>query len=239
MRAPGPIIPSAPGHPSVRMEDLYIVCSMDPAMTGNTFSIVYAGDIKTKKRYVLECDMMTEPSPAKIRSRIKQWTEKYNPKVWAIEKNAFQLFLTGDEEILNFFATRGIRMVDHYTGRNKMDAEYGVASMAGLFGTAEVSGKHNGNNLIELPRATDESTKGLVEQLVTWSPGTKNKQDGPMALWFAETQMRQVINQSGAYTQTRNTNKFATRGSLAKRRVINLEELQSMQERADANGGYL
>lgn len=238
MRAPGLLNPMAPGHPNIKVDELYTVCSMDPAMTGNTFSIVYSGDLKTKKRYVLECDMMTEPTPAKIRARIKEWTLKYNPKVWAIEKNAFQLFLTGDEEILQFFASRGIRMVDHYTGRNKMDAEYGVASMSGLFGTTELDGKHNGDNLIELPRATDESTKGLIEQLVTWSPGTKNKQDGPMALWFAETQMRQVINQSGAYTQSRNNNKFATRGSLARKRVINIDEWQNQVDQDIANGGY-
>ena len=118
------------------------------------------------------------------------------------------------------------------------DAEYGVASMSGLFGTTELDGKHNGDNLIELPRATDESTKGLIEQLVTWSPGTKNKQDGPMALWFAETQMRQVINQSGAYTQSRNNNKFATRGSLARKRVINIDEWQNQVDQDIANGGY-
>jgi hypothetical protein len=96
-----------------------------------------------------------------------------------------------------------------------------------------------GDNLIDLPRTTDESMKALVEQLVTWSPGTKNKQDGPMALWFAETQMRQFINQMGAYQDTWIKNGFATRGDLAKRQVIQLDDWEQMKQRVAANGGYL
>jgi hypothetical protein len=119
-----------------------------------------------------------------------------------------------------------------------MDAEFGVASMAPLFGSMDKLGKHMGNNLIDLPRTDNENIKALIEQLITWSPGTKNKQDGPMALWFAETQMRDYINQSGSYGATWVKNPFATRNDIARRKVVNLEEYAKLQEKVANNGGY-
>jgi hypothetical protein len=166
------------------------------------------------------------------------WTEKYQPKAWVIEKNAFQLFLTQDEQINEFLASRGIRLISHYTGANKMDLEYGVASLAPLFGQLDQQGKFiKGTNLLELPRTDNENIKSLVEQLITWAPGTKNKQDGPMALWFVETQIRDYVNQAGAHGQTWVKNPFATPRDLAHRQVINLDEYAQLQQRMAA-GGY-
>ena len=236
MRSSGPLVRNAPGHPELSTEP-YIICSMDPAMSGDTFTIAYAGDTKSQKRYVLECSKMTAPTPAKIREIIFGWSDKYKPKVWVIEKNAFQLFLTQDEQINQYLATRGIRLVQHYTGHNKMDIEFGVASISPLFGHVDVNNKHLGDNLIHLPRADNESVKALIEQLVTWSPGTKNKSDGPMALWFAEVQMRQFITQTGAYQSTNVLNPYRSRNDDAKRRVVNLDEWQEYQDELKANGG--
>ena len=232
----GPLMPGSPGYPA-DLKDQYIVCSMDPAMSGDTFSVVMAGDRTSGKRYLREASRMPAPTPQQIRDLIRNWTEKYRPKVWVIEKNAFQLFLTQDEEINRHLASRGIRLVQHYTGHNKMDAEFGVASMAGLFGSTDNQGKFMKNNLLELPRADNEHIKSLIEQLITWSAGTKNKQDGPMALWFAETQMRDYLNQSGAYGGSFVKNPFATRNQIASRKVVNLEEYAQMQEKLAANGG--
>ena len=234
----GPMVPGSPGYPQ-NLQDQYIVASMDPAMSGDTFSIVMAGDRTTGKRYLLEANRMPAPTPQMIRDLIKGWTEKYRPKVWVIEKNAFQLFLTQDEEINRFLSSRGTRLVQHYTGANKMDAEFGVASMAGLFGSVDNQGKYMKNNLLELPRADNEHVKALIEQLITWSAGTKNKQDGPMALWFAETQMRDYINQSGVYGGSFVKNPFATRADIARRRVVNLEEYAELQQKLASNGGTL
>lgn len=239
MRKSGPLRAGAAGHPE-ELQAPYTICSLDPAMSGDTFGIVYAGDRVTQKRYVLEAARIPAPTPQRIRELIFGWTEKYQPKVWVIEKNAFQLFLTQDEEINKFLASRGIRLVQHYTGANKMDAEFGVASMSSLFGQQDKLGKFvPKSNLIELPDSNSEPIKALIEQLITWSAGTKGKQDGPMALWFAETQMRDYINQNGAYGHTFVKNPFLTRNDLAKRKVVNLEEYQRMQERIASNGGYL
>jgi hypothetical protein len=236
MRKPGPLIPGAPGHPE-SLQSQFIICSMDPAMSGDTFSIAYSGDRSNQKRYVLEASRMPAPTPQQIRELIFSWTEKYNPQVWVIEKNAFQLFLTQDTEIRNYLSSRGIRLIEHYTGKNKMDAEFGVASMSSLFGISKDNKFIKDSNLIELPHADNEHIKALIEQLITWSAGTKNKQDGPMALWFAETQMRDYINQLGSYGNGFIRNPFATRGQMAKRKVINIEELQELQQKLAANGG--
>ena len=235
MRPIGPIIPGAPGQPE-RMNDQYVVCSMDPAMSGDTFSVVIVGDRTTQKRYLLEASRMPAPTPQMIRDLIFSWTEKYSPKVWVIEKNAFQLFLTQDEQINSFLASRGVRLISHYTGANKMDLEYGVASMGPLFGQLDQQNKFiKGTNLLELPRSDNEGVKSLIEQLVTWSPGTKNKQDGPMALWFVETQLREYVNASGRFGSTWVRNPFATPNDLKKRQVVDLEEFE---RRKRAVGGY-
>ena len=98
MRSIGPLIPGAPGHPDV-INSQYVVASMDPAMSGDTFSVVISGDKTTSKRYLLEASRMPAPTPQMIRDLIFHWTDKYHVNVWVIEKNAFQLFLTQDEQI--------------------------------------------------------------------------------------------------------------------------------------------
>lgn len=238
MRGCGPLIAGAPGYPA-STDGMYTICSMDPAMSGDTFTIAYSGDRSTKKRFLLDASKMTAPTPQRIRELIFEWTQRYQPSVWVIEKNAFQLFLTQDEEINQFLASRGIRLVQHYTGNNKMDLEYGVASMAPLFGTKDGLGNPMGNNLIELPRTATEGMKALVEQLITWSPGMKGKQDGPMALWFAETQMRKYLEQQGVYQESWVKNPFATRYDLSKRRVVDLESFAEEQQRLAMASNFL
>ena len=231
MRGCGPLVPGAPGYPA-DTSGFYTVCAMDPAMSGDTFTVAISGDRNTKKRYLLDASRMPAPTPQRIREIIFTWTEKYKPSVWVIEKNAFQLFLTRDEEINAFLQSRGIRLVQHYTGANKMDLEYGVASLAPLFGTFGPDGKPAKNALIELPRPESEGVKALIEQLITWSPSTKNKQDGPMALWFAETQLRDYVNQSGQYGHSWVKNPFATPNALAQRQVVDLEEYARQSKQA-------
>jgi hypothetical protein len=233
LRGCGPLVPGAPGYPR-SIDGFHTVCAMDPAMSGDTFTIALTGDRNTKKRYLMDASRISAPTPQRIREIIFQYTEKYKPAVWVIEKNAFQLFLTRDEEINKFLQSRGIRLVQHYTGKNKLDLEYGVASLAQLFGTFGPDGKPLKDNLLELPRPESEGVKALIEQLITWAPDTRNKQDGPMALWMAETQLRDYVNQSGAYGQTFIRNPFATPVDLEKRRVVNLEEYAEKQRLANA-----
>jgi hypothetical protein len=229
MRACGPFIAGAVGHPK-ETTGFYTVCGLDPAMSGDTFGVVVSADRTTKKRYLLDASRMPAPTPQRIRELIMTWTDRYKPQAWVIEKNAFQLFLTQDEAINGFLASRGVRLISHYTGNNKMDLEYGVASLGPLFGQVDQAGKFiKGTSLLELPRSDNEGVKALIEQLITWSPGTKNKQDGPMALWFVETQIRDYVNQMGTHGQTFVKNRFATPRDLAKRQTVDLEEYANIQ----------
>jgi hypothetical protein len=100
-----------------------------------------------------------------------------------------------------------VRISPHYTGQgNKIDPDFGVQTLSGLFGSLvrrENAGNmdHDGNNIIHLPNP-DKSPgiKALIDQLLTWVPGksgAKLRQDGPMALWFAEVRVRNVLFGAG------------------------------------------
>lgn len=237
MRKPGPLIAGAAGHPS-DSQHFYRIVGIDPAMTGETAAVAYAVDRRTQKRYVLDVNIMKSPTPQAIRQLIESWADMYRPNVVIVESNAFQLFLTKDENITKFLATRGIAYRPHYTGNNKQDPEFGVASLAPLFGTkttrdGQVTAKHAGDNLIELPDTSRyESVKKLIEQLITWQPGvrgSKLKMDAVMALWFCEIVARETLTQSsGMNTFVRN--EFAGQADIDQRFSINLDELAATQQ---------
>ena len=237
MRKSGALVAGAAGHPE-NSTNFYRVIGIDPAMSGDTAAIAYAVDRRTHKRYVMDVHVMTSPTPAAIRSLIREWTDTYHPHTVIVESNAFQLFLTQDEEIRNFLATRGISYRPHYTGNNKQDPEFGVASLAPLFGTVikrdGLNGnfKHAGDNLIELPDSSkNEHVKKLIEQLVTWQPGKQGKQlkmDAVMALWFCEIVARETLLASSNVPNFLQ-NEFATRASQEARYIINLDDLAATQ----------
>ena len=200
-RKTGPLDEELKGHPK-NLERHYVICSMDPAVAGNTAAVAYSVNRQTGERYVLDVKVLSGPTPAQIRDTIYHMTDLYNPKEWVIESNAFQGFLVYDEEIGNYMASRGIIVKPHHTSRNKQDPEFGVASMAGLFGTVKREQsikKHQGDNLIELPSTQGYGVKVLVEELVSWNPDVptrKRRQDTVMALWFAELRAREVVQRS-------------------------------------------
>ena len=237
MRKSGSLVAGAAGHPE-NSRNFYRVIGIDPAMSGDTAAVAYAIDRRSHKRYVMDVHVMTSPTPAAIRSLIREWTDTYHPHTVIVESNAFQLFLTQDEEIRNFLATRGISYRPHYNGINKQDHEFGVASLAPLFGSIikrdglNNNFKHAGDNLIELPDSSkNEHVKKLIEQLVTWQPGKQGKQlkmDAVMALWFCEIVARETLLAS---TNVPNflANEFATRSDMEARYIINLDDLASTQ----------
>jgi len=210
-----------PYHRSQGMDGLYVICSMDPAMAGETGTVVLGVDMKTQKRYVLDANRMASPSPQQIKSLIRTWTEKYNPNTWVIEKNAFQLYLTRDEEIRSFLANRGVSMQEHYTGQNKIDPDFGVASVAPLFD----------EQMIELPSShNSEGIKALIEQLITWQPGIKGKDlkmDLPMALWFAELKARTMVEQHTMKSVMHRGSMYMSRGRKNRQNVVYLDDYLS------------
>ncbi len=200
------------------MAGLYVICSMDPAMAGETASICYAIDVKTGRRFVLDAHRMASPTPQQIRQVIFDWTDRYRPMAWVVEKNAFQLFLTRDEEIRYYLANRGCSMTEHYTSNNKIDPDFGVASLAPLFT----------ERMISLPsRHNCEGVKALVEQLCIWRPGVKGSklvQDLPMALWFAELKAREVADASLGRGWSHQPSRFVPRYRQAQQMTVRLGE---------------
>lgn len=205
-------------HRAEGMDGLYVICSMDPAMSGETGTVVLAVDMKTQMRYVLDANRMPSPTPQQIKTLIRTWTEKYSPNCWVIEKNAFQLYLTRDEEIRGYLANRGVAMMEHYTGQNKIDPDFGVASIAPLFD----------EQLIELPSShNSEGIKALIEQLITWVPGVKGKDlkmDLPMALWFAELRARAMVDQHTMRAQSHWSAKYVPRYRQRSQSVVYLDD---------------
>ena len=229
MRKSGRLEPGWPGHPK-DISGFSIVCGMDPAIVGDTAAICYAVDRNTSKRYILDAMKVTRPTPQQIRDIIINWTQLYSPSEWIIEKNAFQAFLTQDEGIKQFLASRGVLLKEHHTGSNKWDTGFGVASMATLFGTKQHDGKHHRDNLIHLPSDQTENIKSLIEQLITWTPTTKGKTDMVMALWFCEIRAREMLNY-GQYATHHLKNPFLTSAEKRKRVVVNIDEMLANQNK--------
>jgi len=237
MRKSGALIAGAAGHPD-NAQNFFRIIGIDPAMSGDTAAVAYAVDRRTHKRYVMDVHVMSSPTPAAIRSLIREWTDAYQPHTVIVESNAFQLFLTQDEEIRNFLATRGINYRPHYTGNNKQDPEFGVASLAPLFGTVikrdgnNNNLKHAGDNIIELPDSSrNEHIKKLIEQLVTWQPGVQGKRlkmDAVMALWFCEIVARDVLLTSATVPNFLK-NEFTPRSEVESRYIVNLDDLAAAQ----------
>lgn len=203
------------------MDGLICVAGLDPATAGYTAAVAMALDPQTHKRYVLDVFNKAGTTPDEIRELIKGWIDKYNLAEFRIEKNAFQSFLVQDPEINQYAVAHNCVIKPHFTGTNKHDPDFGVASMAGMF-----KGHETGGNMIELPGTQNsEAAKALVEQLVTWFPGmNKNlKTDAVMALWFANLAANER-DRYGTYRQNHVKNSFLSPRDASKRRVINIDE---------------
>lgn len=217
----------------------YVICGMDPAVAGVTAVVAYAVDRQTGNRKVLDVRTMKGPTPAQIRDLIEDMTETYRPNEWVIEANAFQGFLARDEEITRYLANKGIILRPTFTGKDKHDPDFGVASMSSLFGTRTAGGpgqpsRHQGDNLLSLPASTAAGVKVLIEELVSWNPElpvSKRRQDTVMALWFCETRAREVVQSTRRGSSFHaNGNKFLSERARSRRQVIDLTEYMESQQ---------
>lgn len=207
------------------MDGLIMLAGLDPAMAGHTAAVVIGLEVTTQKRWVLDIWNKPAMTPDAIRQLFYDWTSKYGIVEWRVEKNAFQSMLTQDREILEYLAGCGSILREHFTGSNKHDVDYGVASLTTLF-----QGWQDKNQLIDLPSThSSEGTKALVEQLVTWHPAAPKTQktDAVMALWFTELACRDRIAAFSSYGRTHVRNPFATRWDKSQQSTVNLMDLDS------------
>jgi hypothetical protein len=206
------------------MDGLVCVAGLDPATSGHTAAVVIGLDLANGKRHVLDVFNQAGTRPDEIRNIIKEWTAKYNIVEWRIEKNGFQGFLVHDREINDYCAAHGTLIQPHFTGSNKHDAEFGVASMSMLF-----NGWEDRMALIELPSTHgSEAVKALVEQLTTWSPEAHKKQktDCVMSAWFAELACRDRVNNVARFARNHVQNPFLTPWDRAQQATYSMSQLE-------------
>jgi hypothetical protein len=201
-RKPGVMQETAWGGAGVSRAKLWKIAAMDPAMAGITATMVMSLDRVTRNRWIENAWAKEKPSAQYIREHIFSVTDTYGIDEWVIERNAFQLFLTQDPQITKFLQSRGVLLRPHYSGSNKQDPDFGVASLEPLFGSLEreVEGgkfKHNKDNLLQLPDPDmSDGIRKFIEQLLTWEPHVKGKdleQDLVMAAWFCEIAARDKL----------------------------------------------
>jgi hypothetical protein len=223
-RMTGPIPRGMVGCRENGMDGLIVVAGLDPATSGHTAAVIIGLDTRTQKRYVL--DVFNKPgiTPEAMREMIRGYTDRYGISEWRIEKNGFQGFLVHDREINEYCASRGTMIRPHFTGNNKHDADFGVASMTTLF-----TGWQDKQHLIELPSTHgNEAAKSMVEQLVTWAPDTKKlKTDIVMALWFAELACRDRVLASSRFVRSHVSNPFLTPWDRASQSTVNLLDVEA------------
>lgn len=222
MRKPGPLDPTKAGHP--QEGQFYTIMGLDPAMAGKTAAIMYSIDRNSGKRFILDAFNMKDPTPGKIRDLINRWIDMYHPAELRIETNAHQKAYQLDEDFRQYLAGKGVKFSGQFTGNNKWDTSFGVASMSDLFGTVN-QGKHQKNNLIEMPSIDNEHFKALVNQLITWSPDTKGPTDLVMALWFCEIRAKEILkkNKQRSYHAG---DRWSTRRAYETQEVVSLNEIQ-------------
>ena len=226
MRKRGPLKPGVPGHP--QHVEGYTVIGLDPAMAGATGAVAVTYNKADGRIYVLDAVNMTDPTPAKIEALIEDWVQRYRPQELRVEINAHQKAYALDENLRNFLAQYGCQLNSHFTGKNKWDTSFGVASMSTLFGNTR-DGRFQDNNIIELPsNEGSEGLKTLVQDLITWKPDTRNPTDCVMALWFAIIRIRELMQQSSNVSRYQN-NRWATRMQRANRGSINLDDAFAAQ----------
>jgi hypothetical protein len=228
------------GHPYKGMHGMQIIAGLDPAIKGFAGMVVLAVDRETQKRYLLNAWNLRAPTGEQLKQKMREVTLEYGVNEWRVEKTGLLQFFTQDSELRAWFATRGVRFTEHYTGANKWDANYGVSSLAPLFGEYDKAWDNpNGEwrtitePLFELPRSNNsDGLKALVHQLITWTPDldpNKVPCDMVMALWFALVGAREFLGHGGRgnVTSFRRSNKFTSPRSIQKAHTLNLADLRA------------
>lgn len=239
-RSPGLLKAGEYGHPHKGMHGMYVIGGLDPAIKGFAGIVVVAVDRETNKRYILTAWNLKAPTPEQLKQKMRDLTLEYGINEWRVEKTGLLQFFTQDSELRMWFSSRGVRFTEHFTGANKWDAGYGVASCAPLFGEYDKSyDDPNGAwreitpPLIELPRLQNsDGLKALVHQLITWTPEldpNKVPCDMVMALWFALVGAREHLGhgtQGNVLTFGR-TNRFVSPRRAAQSQRVNLADYRS------------
>lgn len=184
-----------------------LLLAVDPATTGRAAALVLAVDPITRVRTVIDLYVGSNLGATGIRSRlIYHFWEKYqkidHPIDLTVVEENFVKTLKGDEALEARASAAGTSLVwPHTVGRgkgtgNKWSEEYGIASMASLFGAGLLAFANAG--------AGDEALLApLIDDLLVF-PWSK-QQDAAIVLWLANghADMAQAPAPSQAEAQQR------------------------------------
>jgi hypothetical protein len=162
-----------------------LVLGVDPATTGRAFALLLAVDPITKVRTVVDLYAGSALGATGVRNKLMYefWERHPDNKIGltVIEEN-FVKTLKGDEALQARADAYGtILQYPHTVGRghgrtNKWDEEYGIAAMAGLFGSGLMAFANGG--------VDDEARLApLIEDLLVFP--YSDVSDGAIALWLA------------------------------------------------------
>jgi len=174
------------------MEHERLILAVDPATTGRAASIVLAVDPITQVRTVVDLFVGSNLGATGIRRKLLyDFWERYGVEgkifdVTVIEEN-FVKTLRGDESLMAKAMEAGTNIAWPHTlgkGRTgKWDEEFGIAAMAGLFGSGLISFANGGS---EGRKWLDP----LVDDMMVF-PWSKI-QDAVIALWLAVNQAKNL-----------------------------------------------
>lgn len=177
-------------------EDEVLILGVDPAVTGRAASVVLAYNTETRVRTVIDLYVGENLGATGIRQKlVYQFLDKYKDHGFStvvIEVN-YAPTLMGDEAFMSRVRSTGARMEPFKTtarGKkkgSKWDDEYGVASMSALFGNGLIAfvGHNPDDHILLTP---------LVDDMLTFP--YSEIQDALMALWFANSEVPQVIRRT-------------------------------------------
>lgn len=152
---------------------------LDPALTGYNALVVAGLTDDSFDLIDLRHDNQLG-STEQVLVLVDRFAAMYQPDFLVVESNAYQKGLANDNRLRDLAREHGFRVIDHQTGRNKLDESLGVARMPTSFMRGEISipwGDERSHSVMGL----------LVEELGNWRPDVKTRhlrQDLVMAMWF-------------------------------------------------------
>lgn len=181
---------ASPGMP---LRSMRLVAGLDPATAGYQAGFLWAVDLETKTRFMVDLSNELAGGYPGFRRLAEDWLLEYGLAWWVFEdKNAQGAYLQVPE-FQDFCARNGIRIDTHATNQySKFDAQYGVSAMPRLM--EQPSPLPGATQLIDLPygdAASVDATNLYASQCLSFtgeksSRSRYDKSDVLMASWMPE-----------------------------------------------------
>lgn len=210
------------GH---RKPEWNVLCSLDPASGTHSVNssmpamVVYGYDPKDplRKRYLIDIWSQYVSYHGILGAAIRMH-DLYDYDVLIVEGNAFATWLMDpDEPQIQDLKARGVRIIDHRTGNNKRDSDWGVKSIEPFFM----------DGLYSLPFKMPSDEAKLEPYYEEFKMYPQGLTDYCMATWFCDLQIRKGRRFSGAVKP--GGGKFYTRVNIAQERDKRRQEREKRE----------